>query len=784
MRNNKSYLIVIILFVVIFLSSCNKKDEGTKINYDLYSPVLNTQNNPFDFESNAFVSDIAIDGVMDEERWTEDDVITLGSFDDTDIENNEYGAIVNDPTSYSSTKRAVTKMFRGNVGFHFGFTVLDTDLAYKALNDGDDAIWSDNILINLDTEIDGSTIPMSDDYYIMVTAWNNNCFRRGANAAGMWGAWSGVVDYQSKIIYEDDKEIGFVVEMVIPYKELGLTKDSPVGIALRSCDRNSSTNTVVEDVWYIKEQTPDFNTPNTYIIWGADDNLYSYYEYKMPNVSIEGTIVDYITNEPLEGVHILDTITSSDGSFTLNDIDSNNDLIIDPIGDLLISKQAYTVSKDIMRKANGGIVHVNIKLVTSSNKLTKTIRGNITTLSNINDLKIKIGDIEAKINNDYTYEIECPFDNYYQTIEVSNKEDNTPIKYDIYLDDVLNGNTTYDFLIPEYSKYKNNFGKDNNVSTYIGWTSEGLYVRFESTIRSNGFGIAYDTGSSKNIILYHTFGTMCMTDYYNYKWNYYNPSQFNITAEIFTSPREETIYTFIVPFETLGIDSPKDIKIAPFEYTINGPFAYYVDENGNVLTFGSDSILTKYPILSSTGSLSYAEKETVKASYTFETFGKGNASVRFDYIEAPIKGIKVTITYKKAQSLWGYGIIFGNKEKNKGTTDLYAIGYETMDHKVYGDWNWKGEYKLTSVLNVDSSETVDDIGNDVITIFYSLETLNNETYNLEYGSNPNIISIQLFEYVTDGSGNLFGSYNCVTVNNEIVRFDTNINDFIDLIIIQ
>ena len=782
MKRLSRYLTLFIMFAVLLLSSCNKTETQTKIDYDLYSPILNTQNDPFDFESNAFISDITIDGIMDEDRWLEDDVITLGSFDDSDIENNEYGAIVENPSSYSSTKRAVTKMFRGNVGFHFGFTVLDSDLAYKALSDGDDAIWSDNILINLDTEIDGSNIPMSDDYYIMVTAWNNNCFRRGANAAGMWGAWSGVVDYQSKIIYEDDKQIGFVVEMVIPYKELGLKSDSPVGIALRSCNRYSSTNNVIEDVWYIKEQTPDFNTPNSYIIWGSDNNLYSYYDYKMPNVNINGSIVDYITNEPLEGVNILGTLTQSDGSFILNDIDSNNDLIIYPTGEHIVDKQSYVISKDLMRKANGGIVPVNIKLITKNNMLTKTIKGKITTPSNIDDIKIEINGVSAKINSDYTYYIECSFDNYYQTLEVSNKKDNVPIKYDIYLEDVLNGKTTYDILIPEYSKLDNNFGENKNVSTYLGWTNEGLYVRFENSIKSNGFGIAYDTGSNKNIILYHTFGTMCMTDYYNYKWNYYNPSQFNVTAEIIDSPREETIYTFIVPFETLGIDSPTDIKIAPFEYTINGPFAYYVDDNGSVLTFGSDSILTKYPVLSSNGSISYAEKETIKASYTFDAFGKGNANVRFDYIDSQTKGIKVTITYNKTQSLWGYGIIFGNKETNVGTTDLYAIGYGTMDHKVYGDWNWKGEYKLTSDLKVDSSESVDNDGNDVITLFYSFETLNNETYKLEYGSNPNKISIQLFEYVTDGTGNLFGSYNCITIDNEIVRFDTSVNDFIDFII--
>ncbi|MCX4314388.1 MAG: hypothetical protein OSJ83_11130, partial [Clostridia bacterium] len=84
---------------------------------------------------------------------------------------------------YAGSKRAVIRMFRGTVGFHFGFEVRDTDVTYLKQEDGDSAIWSDNILVNLCTAIDGATIPMSDDYYFLVTAYGNYCFRRGANAA-------------------------------------------------------------------------------------------------------------------------------------------------------------------------------------------------------------------------------------------------------------------------------------------------------------------------------------------------------------------------------------------------------------------------------------------------------------------------------------------------------------------------------------------------------------------------------------------------------------------------
>ena len=161
----------ILLSAGMFAAGCAVDANG---GYSAFRPDKSEGNSDFDFPSNSFSADVKLDGYLDDERWAREDVLSLGSWDDSDAESGEYGAIVSDTADYAHSKRAIIKMFRGNVGFHFGFEVKDDDVAYLSLEDGDPAIWTDNILVNLCTAIDGGVVPMSDDYYFIVTAFGNN----------------------------------------------------------------------------------------------------------------------------------------------------------------------------------------------------------------------------------------------------------------------------------------------------------------------------------------------------------------------------------------------------------------------------------------------------------------------------------------------------------------------------------------------------------------------------------------------------------------------------------
>ena len=762
---------LLLFALLLFVPGCS----NSAISLEQFEPEMKSGNEPFSLKSNSFEADVVLDGYLDDAMWEDENTIQLGSFDDSDIENNTYGAIVGSSNNYSGTKRAIIKMFRGKVGFHFGFEVKDRDICYKALEDGDSAIWTDNILVNICSAIDGATMPMSDDYYFMVTAFNNTCFRRGANAPGMWGGFTGVLDYQAAIHHDETGECGFGVELVVPYDQIGVNKDSPIGITFKSCDRDSQTKQVVEKDWYYNNSFHGFNTPNSYIIWSGDNELFNYYDYQMPPVSIKGSVIDYVTKEPINGLQVDQTTTDDNGAFMLNNINANEDYRIVVQGDAILDNQSYLVLKNQMRASNGGIVNITIKVISKAHVVTRQVKGTVSFHKDLNDCVVVIDDNEVQVNPDGTYSIDCGFTEDKKTITVKEKGKNFGVSSDISIEEIEAPELIRDFRLPVLDKYPSVFGKGNDIKSYIGWTADGLYCRFESKTATNGYGIAISNDDETGqLFLYHQIGTLCITDYYKQVWNYANPSTYGIDASWSENKDGEKIACFEIPFELLNLEQASAVKVIPFEYALTGEFAYYHDESNKFYTFGSKEMLKQYPTFDENGKLTFAAPDVVTSSYNIDTFGKSNAKCKYEYVTGSVEGIKVTITYEAKDGLWGYGIIFGNQEKEVGTCDLYALGYGTMDHKIYGDWNWKGNYRFTTYYDVTSSEFTED-GKSVVTMFYPLSVLNGENYNLDVGES---IGIQLFEYVNDSSGNLYGCYNTISIDGEQARFDTGINNFI------
>lgn len=202
------------------------------------------------------------------------------------------------------------------------------------------------------------------------------------------------------------------------------------------------------------------------------------------------------------------------------------------------------------------------------------------------------------------------------------------------------------------------------------------------------------------------------------------------------------------------------LKIAPFEYTSAGPFAWYEDENGVSYPFGDAEFLTKYPTLSADGAISLIFPETVLSGYRIGAFGKTNATALFEKVEGQTDGIRVTIDYTPADGFWGFGVMFFDFSSGKGITQLYVPGYGTIDHREYGNWAWNGNYVPASSLGVLSSEKTAD-GKVSIELFYGYAVLQGEKYGLGISADTLDIGIQMFEYVLDGSGNLYTVYNCI-----------------------
>lgn len=751
--------------------------------YSTYEPNKPEGDGGFDFPSNSFAADVVLDGYLNDDRWNGADVISLGSWDNSDVESETYGAIVENTLDYANTKRGVIKMFRGEIGLHFGFEVKDGDVSYFRLENGDAAIWTDNVLLNLCTAIDGGTIPMSDDYYFLVTAFGNYCFRRGANAAGMWGAWSGVLDYETAVHYAEDGETvtGFGVELVVPYTQIGIEKDSPVGLTFRSCDRVSETGNMIEREWWYKDGVHHFNTPNEYVIWGNDNNLYSYYDYQMPAVTVQGTAVDYISGNALAGVTLAEGVTTdANGNFKIENVNANEDLVLTASGGALLGEQTYTVPRDKMRVLKGGTLTITPAFLTETNKITQTVKGKITSLGEVAGATVKVGDAQTTVAADGSYSLECEFDRTVMTMSVTAAGSTAAYETEIGVLEAVSGEVVRDIELPVMSKLLN-FGEADDIETYLGWTNTGLYVRMQGVNPTNGYGVAYSAdGATGKVVLYHTFGTMCVTDFVNQSWNYAPPASFGAEAEQRTDAQGRKVFTFVIPYETLGIEYGVSIKIAPFEYTSAGPFAWFADENGKSYPFGNIDLLETYPTLSADGSVTFVQPtppptETVLSTYSIGKFGKTNATALFEKVDGETDGIRVTITYTTADGFWGFGVMFGDSVN--GITQLYVPDYGTIDHRTYGNWTWNGNYLAASALGVTASGTTVD-GVTTLTLFYSYETLQSANYGLNINADSKEIGLQMFEYVMDASGNLYGCYNCINVDGNPLAFDTGVANFV------
>ena len=414
-----------------------------------------------------------------------------------------------------------------------------------------------------------------------------------------------------------------------------------------------------------------------------------------------------------------------------------------------------------MRVLNGGTLTVTPKLLTKKNKITQTVKGVITSLGKVEGATVKIGKEETTLSADGRYSLDCVFDQPVLKMSVSAAGSDAVYETEIAIGDAVKGEVEKNLELPVMSRLSQKFGTNKTAEGYLGWTKEGLFVRIIGTEPTNGYGVAFSADGKKGtVVLYHSFGTMCVTDFVTQSWEYAPPSSYGIDAEKLTDSRGRNIYTFVVPYEKLGIGYGEALKIAPFEYTSAGPFAWYEDENGVSYPFGDAEFLTKYPTLSADGAISLIFPETVLSGYRIGAFGKTNATALFEKVEGQTDGIRVTIDYTPADGFWGFGVMFFDFSSGKGITQLYVPGYGTIDHREYGNWAWNGNYVPASSLGVLSSEKTAD-GKVSIELFYGYAVLQGEKYGLGISADTLDIGIQMFEYVLDGSGNLYTVYNCI-----------------------
>ena len=90
----KKYLLPLIAMLVFSLAMLFACNQGETPQLPEYSVEKESGDGGFDFPSNSYSADVVLDGYLSDGRWTDADVGNLGSWDNSDVENCTYGAIV------------------------------------------------------------------------------------------------------------------------------------------------------------------------------------------------------------------------------------------------------------------------------------------------------------------------------------------------------------------------------------------------------------------------------------------------------------------------------------------------------------------------------------------------------------------------------------------------------------------------------------------------------------------------------------------------------------------
>lgn len=241
-----------LLFAPVLICSCGVEiDEPFKDGHD-----------PFSYNGNFENPELNIDGKDDEEAWTSEYAtefytISYQSKAENNTDNKKYTADF--------------KLYRGEKELCVFVRATDPNLLTVGNDNGSNVSLSDSVEIYLDTLLDGGEHPQGDDYQINLGIHSKTRVLVG-NGSG-WSSWTGLVQYESilngSLNDESDIDEGYAIEMSIPYKQIGITRDSKIGVAFGLVDKYSS-KTTNSKMWYGLTYKGNFanpQKPDTYFVY-------------------------------------------------------------------------------------------------------------------------------------------------------------------------------------------------------------------------------------------------------------------------------------------------------------------------------------------------------------------------------------------------------------------------------------------------------------------------------------------------------------------------------------
>lgn len=288
----------------------------------------------FDYQGNYIAPELIIDGELKDPQWAQ----------------------ASEELVFGETKNAKMKIYRGNDALFCFFTVEDIDIETIGNNNGDDVTKGDSVEVYFDFKNDASNKPNSDDIQINIGAHGKTRIFVGSN--GQWGSWNGLLDYSilinGTLNNNKDVDVGYTVELMIPYSQVGIDKNSIFGVTCGHVQRGlDSVNDTLPYTWgglIVDNNFVDPQSPKAYLL-SMGNNFYSKGKEPIGNIKVSGKVVD-LDNKPLENAKIKiggkETTTGTDGRYYISDLDS-----------LLVSN--IEISKDGYQLLNKEIVYSSLK---------------------------------------------------------------------------------------------------------------------------------------------------------------------------------------------------------------------------------------------------------------------------------------------------------------------------------------------------------------------------------------------------------------------------------------
>ena len=146
-------------------------------------------------------------------------------------------------------------------------------------------------MIYFDFKNDGSSKVQSDDIQINIGAHGKTRIFVGSN--GTWGSWNGLLDYEINLrgTLNDatDEDNGYSVELMIPYAQVGIDKNSMFGVAVGHVARGKdSTHETLQYTWgglVYEGSFVDPQVPRSYIV-SLGNEFYSRGNLPVGNVNV------------------------------------------------------------------------------------------------------------------------------------------------------------------------------------------------------------------------------------------------------------------------------------------------------------------------------------------------------------------------------------------------------------------------------------------------------------------------------------------------------------------